>query len=317
MRLLFFSFLFCCAYTDVTFGQTNECYDELLQKGKEQFNAGDYDKAIVKWKGALECPDLTGAQIKSLNDWIAKAKPLPVTMTPSVSNKITPQSYEPEMVSVQGGSFQMGSNDGNSDEKPVHSVTLSSFYIGKYEVTQKQWRAVMDTNPSSFENCDDCPVERVSWEDVQEYLKKLNANTGHKYRLPTEAEWEFAARGGTQSKGYTYSGSNNIGDVAWYDGNSGNIFKKNQKTHPIGKKQSNELGLFDMTGNVWEWCNDWKDTYPSGSQTNPTGAATGSTRVVRGGTWFSSGDNCRVANRFNDDPSSRFYLVGFRVARYD
>lgn len=201
-----------------------------------------------------------------------------------------------EMVYVKGGTFQMGSNDGDSDEKPKHSVTLSDFYIGKYEVTQKQWREIMGNNPSNFKNCDNCPVEKVSWNDVQEFIKKLNQKTGKNYRLPTEAEWEYAAKGGNQSKGTIYSGSNNIDEVAWYRENSGS------KTHPAGQKKPNELGIYDMSGNVYEWCNDWYGNYSAGSQRNPQGSSSGARRVLRGGSWGSIAGNCRVSNRINSAP---------------
>ncbi|MDR1847375.1 MAG: formylglycine-generating enzyme family protein [Bacteroidales bacterium] len=212
-----------------------------------------------------------------------------------------------EMVFVKGGTFSMGSNDGDSDEKPVHSVTVSGFYIGKYEVTQAQWKAVMGNNPSNFKG-DNLPVENVSWNDVQEFIRKLNAKTGKNYRLPTEAEWEFAARGGNSSNGYTYSGSNSIGSVAWYDGNSGN------KTHSVGTKQANELGIYDMSGNAWEWCSDWYGGYSSGSQTNPRGANSGSYRVLRGGSWYYDSSFCRVAIRDYNTPDIRNYIIGFRLA---
>ncbi|MDR1847902.1 MAG: formylglycine-generating enzyme family protein [Bacteroidales bacterium] len=214
---------------------------------------------------------------------------------------------EIEMVFVKGGTFMMGSNDGDSDEKPVHSVTLSDFYIGKYEVTQAQWKAVMGNNPSYFKG-DNLPVEQVSWDDVQEFIKRLNAMTGKNYRLPTEAEWEFAARGGNSSNGYTYSGSNSIGSVAWYDGNSGS------ETHTVGTKQANELGIYDMTGNVWEWCSDWYDSYSGDSQTNPQGANSGSYRVGRGGGWGDGASSCRVAGRYYTSPVNRYYYRGFRLA---
>lgn len=210
-------------------------------------------------------------------------------------------------VYVEGGTFQMGSTTGFSEEQPVHSVTLSNFAIGKYEVTQAQWKAVTGVNPSGFTNCDNCPVEQVSWDDIQSFITKLNALTGKVYRLPTEAEWEYAARGGKLSKGYTYSGSNTIDDVAWYSSYSG------VQTHFIGQKTANELGIYDMTGNVWEWCSDWYGTYSSNSQTNPTGASGGTFRVLRGGSWGYSPQFCRVAYRGDYPPYNRFNNIGFRV----
>jgi formylglycine-generating enzyme required for sulfatase activity len=213
------------------------------------------------------------------------------------------------MVFVKGGVFQMGGDDGGSDEKPIHSVIVNDFYIGKYEVTQKEWRAIMGTNPSHFKDCDNCPVEQVSWNDVQEYIKKLNAKTGKNYRLPTEAEWEYAARGGNQSKGYTYSGSNTIDNVAWYSSTS------DSKAHPVGQKSPNELGIYDMSGNVWEWCSDWygSDYYKNSSSNNPKGANSGPYRVLRGGAWDHRPANCRIAFRFNGTPAYRNGSIGFRV----
>jgi formylglycine-generating enzyme required for sulfatase activity len=219
------------------------------------------------------------------------------------------KSFEPEMVFVEGGTFQMGSDTGEDDEKPVHSVTLSSFNIGKYEVTQSQWKAVMGNNPSHFSGCDDCPVETVSWNDVQNFIRKLNAQTGQNYRLPTEAEWEYAAKGGKSSKGYTYSGSNELNSVAWYSDNSGD------KTHNVGGKKSNELGIFDLTGNVWEWCSDWYGTYSSYSETDPTGASSGESIVLRGGGYGNSKsrNRCRPANRISVGPAYRDDWSGFRL----
>ena len=217
-----------------------------------------------------------------------------------------------EMVFVEGGTFQMGAtseqgNDAYVYEKPVHTVTVSSFYIGKTEVTQNLWMAVMGGNPSYSKKGGNYPVESVSWDDIQEFLKKLNAATGKMYRLPTEAEWEYAARGGNKSSGYKYSGSNNIDDVAWYDGNSSG------ETHLVATKAPNELGIYDMTGNVWEWCQDWYGDYTSSTQTNPQGASSGSNRVLRGGSWYDNAKYCRVSFRNSYGPDNRFSHDGFRL----
>ncbi len=216
------------------------------------------------------------------------------------------------MVYVSGGTFTMGATseqgiDAYNDEKPTHSVTLSSFYLCKYEVTQALWQAVMGENPSNLKG-DNLPVEQVSWDDCQTFITRLNNLTGKNFRLPTEAEWEYAARGGNRSRGYKYSGSNVLSDVAWYDDNSGD------KTHPVGSKSPNELGLYDMSGNVREWCSDWYGTYSSTAQTNPTGSSSGSLRVLRGGSWFSVARNCRSSSRHHDVPDGRFYLLGLRLA---
>ncbi len=217
------------------------------------------------------------------------------------------KSFEPEMVFVKGGTFMMGSNNGDDDEKPVYQVTLSDFFIGKYEVTQAQWQAVMGNNPSNFKGCKNCPVEKVSWTDVQAYITKLNSQTGKNYRLPTEVEWEYAARGGNQSKGYIYSGSDNIGTVAWYYDNSSG------KTHPVGQKQANELGINDMTGSVWEWCADWYGNYTTNAISNPQGSSIGQYRVFRGGSWGNGPQGCRTSNRNSDYPDFLFNDIGFRL----
>lgn len=184
------------------------------------------------------------------------------------------------MVRVDGWTFWMGSTSGESNEKPVHKVTLSPYYICRFEVTQREWQAVMGNNPSYFKGSYGLPVECVSWVDCQTFISKLNQMTGNNYRLPTEAEWEFAARGGNKSHGYEYSGSYDIASVAWYSGNS------SEETHPVGTKNPNEQGLYDMSGNVCEWCQDWySSSYPSYLQANPTGPISGSGRVNRGGRW--------------------------------
>ncbi len=217
-----------------------------------------------------------------------------------------------EMVEVRGGTFRMGATseqgcDAYDWEKPVHSVTLSGYYIGKTEVTQALWKAVMGSNPSYFKG-DDLPVENVSWDDCQVFVRKLNSLTGQNFRLPTEAEWEFACRGGNNSLGYKYSGSDNIDNVAWYDGNSGD------KTHPVATKSANELGIYDMSGNVWEWCCDWYGDYTSGALTNPKGPESGSYRVRRGGGWSSYARYCRSSIRDFYYPSFRYGNLGLRLA---
>ena len=217
-----------------------------------------------------------------------------------------------EMVAVEGGTFTMGGtseqgSDAYDSEFPTHSVTLSDYYIGKFEVTQELWKAVMGSNPSYF-NGSNLPVEQVSWNECQEFITKLNGLTGKNFRLPTEAEWEYAARGGNRSGGYKYSGSNNINDVAWYDNNSGS------KTHAVGTKSPNELGIYDMSGNVYEWCQDWYGSYSSGSQTNPQGPSSGSDRVFRGGCWDFSARLCRVSTRDSRTPDSRRSSLGLRLA---
>jgi formylglycine-generating enzyme required for sulfatase activity len=213
---------------------------------------------------------------------------------------------KPKMVFVEGGTFEMGSNDGYEDEKPVHPVTLSSFYIGQYPVTQKEWMDVMGFNPSQTKG-DDLPVTDISWNEVQKFLTKLNRQTGKQYRLPTEAEWEFAARGGVESKGFKYAGSDTPDKVAWTNVNS-------KRLQPVGLKKPNELGLYDMSGNVWEWCEDRYGDYSSSAQTNPEGPDTGSDRVYRGGSWGSYPRYCGVANRNYDSPGVLFDGLGFRLA---
>lgn len=216
------------------------------------------------------------------------------------------------MVYVEGGTFTMGATaeqgrDAYDNEKPAHKVTVSSFSIGKYEVTQKEWKAVMGSNPSKFRG-DNLPVENVSWEDCQSFIRKLNSLTGKKFRLPTEAEWEYAARGGNKGHGYKYSGSNKLDEVGWYYDNSG------KTTHEVGRKSPNELGLYDMSGNVCERCNDWEGDYGSNSQTDPLGPSSGSYRVLRGGSWNYVAGLSRVSNRFNFHMPGSNGDIGFRLA---
>ena len=216
-----------------------------------------------------------------------------------------------EMVKVEAGTFMMGATSEmkkpDDDEKPVHQVTLTNdYYMGKYEVTQALWQVVMGSNPSYFKG-DNLPVECVSWDSCKVFINKLNSMTGRKFRLPTEAEWEYAARGGKKSRGNQYCGSNNISDVAWYNENSEN------KTHPVGMKQANELGLYDMTGNVEEWCQDRIRSYVKSSQINPTGAVRGAWRVFRGGSWNSYMRNCRLSFRCSAKPVYGDFDQGLRL----
>jgi formylglycine-generating enzyme required for sulfatase activity len=225
-----------------------------------------------------------------------------ITLNDVVHNK----SFEMQIVEkqpcnwvlVEGGSFEMGES---KNEK--HHVTIDAFYISKYEVTQKEWKEIMGEKPIYNKDCDNCPVDLVSWNNVQDYLRKLKAKTGKNYRLPTEAEWEFAARGGNKSRGYEYSGSNNVYDVAWL----GNV-------HPVGTKQPNELGIYDMSGNVGEWCNDWYDNYSTSSQTNPQGPTSGEERVRRGTFSLNNFFYSRVNARDKYSPDSP-YGVGFRLVQ--
>jgi len=220
-----------------------------------------------------------------------------------------------DMVFVKCGAKKIGCTNDPCDlnERYAHTVNLSSYYIGRYPVTQRQWKAVMGTNPSNFVG-DGQPVETVSWNDAQDFISALNAKTGGKYRLPTNAEWEYAARGGAEGGDYLYPGSNTVDDVAWHSGNSGGT------THPVGGKLPNELGLYDMGGNVFEWVNDrYQNRYPQESPVgapfvNPQGPDTGSTRVIRGGSWAQGETFCRVSARTDEPPASPRNLIGFRLA---
>lgn len=210
-----------------------------------------------------------------------------------------------EMVRVEGGSFMMGSSDPEAydDEKPVHAENVATFYIGRTEVTQDLWLAVMGSNPSNFRG-GNLPVEQVSWTECQAFCERLRQLTGRQFRLPTEAEWEYAARGGNRSRGYKYSGGNDLYYLGWYTDNSGST------THPVGTKQANELGIYDMSGNVWEWTSDlWSSNYSSYRN-----GGSGSNRVLRGGCWGSEVRNCRSAIRYYDGPSARYSYLGLRLA---
>ena len=284
----------------------------------------------IRYAGNTERKTVTVYENRTASLSFSYKKPPAV---PSASSK----SAGRNMVFVEGGTFQMGSNEGESDEKPVHSVTVSSFYIGKYEVTQDEYRSITGKNPSHFKG-ESLPVENVSWYDAVEYCNTLsrreglspayNINKSRKdsnnkdksdklkwtvtvnwkangYRIPTEAEWEYAARGGKRSKGYKFAG----GDNGWNLDNSG------YKTHPVGKRSANEIGLYDMSGNIWEWCWDWYGSYSSSSQRDPKGPDSGSYRVKRGGSWFVPASSCQSASRNFHHVYFRHYSYGFRVLR--
>jgi formylglycine-generating enzyme required for sulfatase activity len=241
-----------------------------------------------------------------------------VSATTHSTGSGTINAKDTAMVFVQGGTFTMGctseqESNCDSSEKPIFSVTLSNYSIGKYEVTQRLWEAVMNNNPSNFKGDGSRPVETVSWNDVDTFIVKLNALTGKKYRLPTEAEWEYAARGGNKASGHKYAGSDTIGTVAWYYGNNGSSGSINYGTKPVGTKEPNELGIYDMSGNVWEWVSDWYEEYTSWAKTNPRGPESGSYRVFRGGGWYNDASHCRVSDRYDYYPGNRNSDIGFRL----
>lgn len=260
---------------------------------------------------------------------------------PRIHTEILPNGLSLDMILVEGGSFMMGSDykeDALGSEQPVHSVTIRSFYLGKYLCTQALWEAVMSRNPSRFQGVQR-PVEQVSWKDIQTFLKKLNLQIGHPYRLPTEAEWEFAARGGIYSEGYLYAGSDKLKEVGWYKENAGD------ETRDVGLLLPNELGLYDMSGNLYEWCeDDWHGNYQGApddgsawiygdkepesqnkkksllgkllnlAEDTPKKSNRGYYRVLRGGRWSFGKHYCRVSGRYRDTPGVKYDYVGFRLA---
>lgn len=260
-----------------------------------------------------------------ISAWLSNLKYLQHDQTPSerISEKEV-ESYDNKtvftvddkvsftMIRVDGGTFTMGGFEDDEDayahERPRHEVSVSTFLMGETQVTQELWEAVMGDNPSNFKG-NNKPVELVSWNDCQTFIKKLNEKTGKKFRLPTEAEWEYAARGGRQSKDYTFSGSNNRNEVAWHPGNRGS-----ETTHDVKTKLPNELGIYDMSGNVLEWVNDWFDNYPHEKQTDPTGPSYGRYKVLRGGSWYNPSSFCRVSFRNYMEPDSTNFMYGLRLA---
>ena len=321
-------------------------YQQLIEEGDRYLRRSDYQNAKDKYQAAQKTAKGFSFSTRDAKDGIKKcedeleeirqkkdasliqkrneaarkkkeeAKPKPKPSKPKLPQVII--DFENNMKKIPSGTFTMGCKEGRDkdcggDEKPAHSVSVSSFYMNKYEVTQEVWRAVMGSDPPElkFKGCDKCPVERVSWNDSQEFLKKLNKMTGRKYRLPTEAEWEYAARGGQD---YQYAGSNTLKDVAWYSDNSG------KKTHPVGQLSPNGYGLYDMSGNVYEWCEDYYHKTYDGAPTNGSAWNTGGDkkhRVLRGGSWYGNyfNSNCRTAYRYRNNPTDRNDGNGLRCAR--
>ena len=253
------------------------------------FNANDF--ALLK----SQCSDFIG-------------KMATVTTSVNNSNHFVVKGVSFDMIPIEGGTFMMGRNDGYDMERPAHEVTVSSFALGETEVTQALWQAVMGSNPSTHLGDLNCPVDNVSWNECQEFITKLNELTGKNFRLPTNAEWEFAARGGTQSGGTLYAGSDNIDEVGWY------VLNGNNTSHPVASKSPNELGLYDMTGNVWEWCQDWYAYYGYTSETDPTGPESGSQKVYRGGSYYNDARFCQITYRGYNPPSVKGVNRGLRLA---
>jgi formylglycine-generating enzyme len=231
-----------------------------------------------------------------------------------------------QFVSIKGGCFQMGSETGTANERPVHEVCVGDFFMGKYEETQGQWKRIMGDNPSFFSDCgDNCPVENLSWADAQDFIGRLNKKTGaQKYRLPTEAEWEYAARAGSQAKYSFGDDARDLDEYAWYKNNSANrqnpeVLYNNRliraRPHPVGQKKPNSLGLYDMHGNVCEWVHDWYGEYRSDLSQNPMGPSSGTGRVYRGGGWDSDADSCRSAKRISIHLLGSKGDLGFRLVR--
>jgi formylglycine-generating enzyme required for sulfatase activity len=242
---------------------------------------------------------------------------IPGAIAQTAKSDALPQLPNPEMALVDGGTFVMGSATDSTCNSTVtlafsHPVTLSGFQIGKYEITQAEWVSVMGGNISLHQGCDNCPVEEVSWNDVQFFIDSLNKKTGRHYQLPTAAQWEFAARGGNKCKGYKYAGSNDMDEAGWFGG------EFIDQTHPVGRKRPNELGIYDMSGNVSEWCTDWFDRYYNpGPQTNPQGPLTGVGHVIRGSSWGAGPSEFHIIGGRIGYPNDRSAHVGFRLVLVD
>ena len=277
------------------------------------YAAASLDGSVITIKGLKEGPAVVTVEDK-VSHQTADIKVTVNAPDPTADMKtFTVNGVSFTMVNVEGGTYVMGANTNDSNaeskEKPRHAVSLSNYYIGQTEVTQELWTAVMGSNPSKFTDSDQLPVDCVSWDDCQDFVTILNELTGEKFRLPTEAEWEFAARGGLLSQGYKYSGSDNIDEVAWYKENAGDA------PHPVATKAPNELGLYDMSGNTMEWVYDWYGNYKSTAQVNPTGPSSGTDKVERGGSWFNPSNYCRNSARFKVKITDKYSNLGLRLAQ--
>lgn len=301
--------------------QYSPCYEAAFAEGKRLYNQGKYTQAKKYFNEAKDCPD---PNTVAANEWIGKCEKAMMDKKDKSTKDLTISINGVSFVMkyVEGSDFYMGTQSDNPDEpnfdidapleeQPVHKVMLNSFYLGETEVTQALWLAVMGEDPGwddKYGFGSNYPSYNVSWDDCQEFIRTLNRYTGKRFRLPTEAEWEYAARGGNKSKGYRYAGSNLVDQVSWHQDNSGNI------AHPVKLKKVNELKLYDLSGNLWEWCSDWYDDYCSDSQSNPKGPSEGTIRVIRGGSWYDDYDYGRPSNRFYSVPDYASYYIGFRIA---
>ncbi|MCL2726950.1 MAG: formylglycine-generating enzyme family protein [Bacteroidales bacterium] len=320
-----------CARRNYTLYQTFEGKDmsvqikqmnELLQtlsSANALFEKKGYEKAQALYKTVMDANPKDPYAKKQYDECVQQ-----IRMSRLVNYTEKSSRLGIEMVAVEGGMSLMGctkeqESECSEREKPVHLVILNDFFIGKYPITQRQWRLLMGTtlkkqrdkeSPSApiFGEGDNYPMYYVSWEEAQEFIRRLNVRSRKEYRLATEAEWEYAARGGNKSQGFKYSGSNHLSEVGWYQGNSKNI------SHPVGTKSSNELGIYDMNGNIWEWCSDWYDDYTRSMKTDPTGPPSGTLRVSRGGSWGNDANRCRTSSRAGNFPARRYYVLGFRIA---
>jgi len=299
-----------------TSAQINDYNMVIVLKDGTKITLGANDVESLTFNG--DALSISGNTIAEMKAEIEELKTIIYKLHPGAFTRTyTVNGVSFKMVKVTGGTFRMGAteeqgSDASDNEYPVHSVTLSDYWIAETEVTQELWTAIMGSNPSRFTGDSQLPVEQVGFNDCQTFITKLNELTGMNFRMPTEAEWEFAARGGNCSQGYKYAGSNTIGDVAWYADNS------NNRPHPVSTKAPNELGIYDMSGNIEEWCQDWFDLYSSESQTNPSGpteSSPASCRVERGGHFHTSDDFCRVSFRAALLTSDVYSNVGFRLAQ--